>query len=43
LILSNARHNIYKEIGQLCFAVPILPGGIELMKRWNEENIVNNK
>jgi hypothetical protein len=26
-----------------CFAVPILPGGIELMKKWNEENIVNNK
>jgi hypothetical protein len=25
-----------------CFAVPILPGGIELMKKWNEENIVNN-
>ena len=26
-----------------CFAVPILPGGIELMKKWNQENIVNNK
>jgi hypothetical protein len=26
-----------------CFAVPILPGGIELMKKWNEENIINNK
>jgi hypothetical protein len=26
-----------------CFTVPILPGGIELMKKWNEENIVNNK
>jgi hypothetical protein len=26
-----------------CFMVPILPGGIELMKKWNEENIVNNK
>jgi hypothetical protein len=26
-----------------CFAVPILAGGIELMKKWNEENIVNNK
>jgi hypothetical protein len=25
-----------------CFAVPILPGGIELMKKWNQENIVNN-
>jgi hypothetical protein len=26
-----------------CFVVPILPGGIELMKKWNEENVVNNK
>jgi hypothetical protein len=26
-----------------CFTIPILPGGIELMKKWNEENIVNNK
>ena len=26
-----------------CFAVPILPGGIGLMKKWNQENIVNNK
>jgi hypothetical protein len=26
-----------------CFAVPILPGGIELMKKWNQENIVNNE
>ena len=26
-----------------CFIVPILPGGIELIKKWNEENIVNNK
>ena len=26
-----------------CFVVPILPGGIELMRKWNEENIVNNK
>lgn len=26
-----------------CFTVPILPGGIELMKKWNAENIVNNK
>ena len=27
----------------ICFTIPILPGGIELMKKWNEENIVNNK
>ena len=26
-----------------CFTIPILHGGIELMKKWNEENIVNNK
>jgi len=26
-----------------CFIAPILPGGIELMKKWNEESIVNNK
>ena len=26
-----------------CFIAPILPGGIELMKKWNEENIINNK
>ena len=26
-----------------CFTIPILPGGIELMKKWNEGNIVNNK
>ena len=26
-----------------CFTIPILPGGIELMKKWNEESIVNNK
>ena len=26
-----------------CFMIPILPGGVELMRRWNKENIVNNK
>jgi hypothetical protein len=26
-----------------CFIVPILPGGIELVRKWNKENIVNNK
>jgi hypothetical protein len=26
-----------------CFIAPILPGGIELIRRWNKENIVNNK
>src|SRR5919202_5489635 len=32
-----------KYMANYCFAVPILSGGIELMKKWNEENIVNNK
>jgi hypothetical protein len=26
-----------------CFIAPMLPGGLELMRKWNEENIVNNK
>ena len=26
-----------------CFTVPILPGGIELARKWNQENIVDNK
>ena len=26
-----------------CFIASILPGGIEMMKKWNEQNIVNNK
>jgi hypothetical protein len=26
-----------------CFIVPILPGGIELIRKWNQSNIVNNK
>ena len=26
-----------------CFLVPINPGGVEVMKKWNKENIVNNK
>ena len=26
-----------------CFTAPILEGGIEIMKKWIEENIVNNK
>ena len=26
-----------------CFMAPILPRGVELMRKWNEENIVNNK
>ena len=25
------------------FIVPILPGGVELMRKWKEENIINNK
>jgi hypothetical protein len=27
-----------------CFIAPILPGeGVELMRKWNKENIVNSK
>ena len=26
-----------------CFTAPILPGGIDLMKKWAEENILNNE
>lgn len=26
-----------------CFAAPILPGGLEQMKKWNKEMIVNNR
>ena len=26
-----------------CFIVPTSSGGIELMRKWNKENIVNNK
>jgi hypothetical protein len=26
-----------------CFTVPTLPGGIELARKWNQENIVDNK
>ncbi len=25
-----------------CVTVPILPGGVELMRKWNEENVSNN-
>jgi hypothetical protein len=26
-----------------CFAVPFLPGGIELLKKWNDENLVDKE
>lgn len=26
-----------------CFSAPILPGGLEQMKKWNKEMIVNNR
>jgi hypothetical protein len=29
-------------MGNYCFTVPILRGGIELVRKWNHENIVNN-
>ena len=34
---------MFKNMANYCFIVPILPGGIELMRKWNKENIVNNK
>lgn len=30
-------------MGNYCFTVPILPGEIELVRKWNQENIVDNK
>ena len=30
-------------VDNYCFIVPILPGGVELMRKWKEENIINNK
>jgi hypothetical protein len=30
-------------VSNYCFRVPILPGGIEQMRIWNEQNIANNK
>jgi hypothetical protein len=35
--------NYKSQMTNYCFTVSILIGGIELMKKWNEENIVNNK
>lgn len=34
---------MFKNMANYCFIVPILPVGIELMRKWNKENIVNNK
>jgi|ERR687895_2936743 hypothetical protein len=30
-------------MARYCFALPLLPGGVELHKKWNVENIRNNK
>ena len=30
-------------MGNYCFTVPILPRGLELVRKWNQENIVDNK
>jgi hypothetical protein len=30
-------------MGNYCFTVPILSGRIELARKWNQENIVDNK
>jgi hypothetical protein len=38
---------LFLQVKNICkkrpIIAPILSGGIELMKKWNEENIVNNK
>jgi hypothetical protein len=40
---SQTHESMETNNPNYCFIAPILPGGIELMKKWNEENIVNNK
>lgn len=30
-------------VSNYCFRVPIIPGGIEQMRIWNEQNIINSK
>jgi hypothetical protein len=30
-------------VSNYCFRVPILPGGIEQMRIWNEQNIINSE
>ena len=44
-LITSAQIDESMEINNTnyCFIAPILPGGIELMKKWNKENIVNNK
>ena len=39
----NTVDNVQKYMANYCFIVPFLPGGIELARKWNQENIVNNK
>ena len=41
--LLSETNNTNLTSANYCYTIPILPGGIELMKKWNEENIVNNK
>jgi hypothetical protein len=41
--LLNITDNLQKNMANYCFIVPILPGGIELIRKWNQSNIVNNK
>jgi hypothetical protein len=39
----NTIDKVQKYMTNYCFTVPFLPGGIELARKWNQENIVNNK
>jgi hypothetical protein len=39
----NTIDNVQKYMANYCFTVPFLPGAIELARKWNQENIVNNK
>ena len=41
--LLSETNNTNLTSTNYCFTISILPGGIELMKKWNEESIVNNK
>ena len=37
------RREYQKKMANYCFIVPTSSGGIELMRKWNQENIINNK
>ena len=39
----NTGESIQKKMANYCFIVPTSSEGIELMRKWNQENIINNK